>query len=563
MYRDEPILRTGAQAYGPRSASAREVPAPRASSASASESVSPVPVRKQQAVAPQTEGSTRALSLQEWAALQRELEKKVRTSMPAAYKKMRALERRQSGWGYSYSSGGAKLFYEQAKLMEDFEDDFDEACEFHQYYPTYAEMSDYQLRCYFGWRTRLRAGKITDAPLSFLFVHAYELLCGIGVTAGPDGFEALRSFASAYAGTSPAFDSHLARWQHDYVVFHGLDSSLATALQGSFPLHAIATIRRAEDQLLARGDGTWPERVSEGLPEPEELLDALCVVSRYRAERSRFVKAHKAEMAEVCAHVFARMVDHCKKRRKTGLVDGMFGPATRTSYTMYPSALFWTDTLHADTTFHVSDAESYVCERGFWWRVMPCRRTETNRELGNLLHTIDARMRKATGDAHPLKERTIPKYQTKLVDEEIARLVARKEAGEAARVRIDRASLKGIRSAAARTREALLTDEEREDEAAAMSPTPAVAPVPAVVPAVAPVTETSVPEASVPHADMLLALLEGAPLPITDSIQLSLAVDQINEVFLDIVGDVVIEYDGESPVLVEDYAEDVRAQIAV
>ena len=194
---------------------------------------------------------------------------------------------------------------------------------------------------------------------------------------------------------------------------------------------------------------------------------------------------------------------------------------------------------------------------------MPCRRTETNRELGNLLHTIDARMRKATGDAHPLKERTIPKYQTKLVDEEIARLVARKEAEEAARVRIDRASLKGIRSAAARTREALLTDEEREDEAAAMSPTPAVAPVPAVVPAVAPVTETSVPEASVPHADMLLALLEGAPLPITDSIQLSLAVDQINEVFLDIVGDVVIEYDGESPVLVEDYAEDVRAQIAV
>ena len=39
---------------------------------------------------------------------------------------------------------------------------------------------------------------------------------------------------------------------------------------------------------------------------------------------------------------------------------------------------------------------------------------------------------------------------------------------------------------------------------------------------------------------------------------LSLVVDSINEKLFDVVGDAVIEYEGDDPVLVEDYLEDVR-----
>ena len=60
----------------------------------------------------------------------------------------------------------------------------------------------------------------------------------------------------------------------------------------------------------------------------------------------------------------------------------------------------------------------------------------------------------------------------------------------------------------------------------------------------------------------MLALLDGRPLEGFDSLAISLCVDAINEVFLDIVGDTILEFDGDAPVLVEDYVDEVRAAIA-
>lgn len=520
IYRDEPILRTGAEAFG---ANARREAQPRS--------------------------------------------RKAWSPMPAPYRKMRALARKHTGWGYSYSAGGAQLFYEQGKLMEDFTDDYEGRVDFAMYFPTYEEMSDDQLRSYFGWRTRLRAGETPEAPTSFLFVHAYEIICGIGVVPGEEGYAELQRFRTRYAGTSAVFDAHLARWSHDYVVYHGLDASLLAAQSETFPVDAVCTLRTVEEKLLARGTQVaWPEHPSEGWPTADELLDALIRLSRYRADRSRFFRDHREDVAEVCARVFARMVEHCSKRRKTNLVDGLFGVPTRVSYAMFPSALFWAPQLHEDAAYEASDAESYVCERGFWWRVLPCRRTETNRELGALLHAIDARMRTAFGDAHPLKEKSLPKYQGKIVDAEIAALVERRAAEEAARVRIDRSALGRIRSAHERTREALLTDDERDDvPTSAQAPTDVPTAMAYEPPAVAvpTVAEDDNPLGlSDDQYALLCALLDGAGLPQgSGEAFLSLTIDAINEAFLDVVGDTVIELDGEVPMLVEDYEQDVREAI--
>ncbi|MDO4797603.1 MAG: TerB N-terminal domain-containing protein [Coriobacteriales bacterium] len=486
--------------------------------------------------------------------------------MPQAYRKLRALGRKYGygGWGSPYALNAGRLFYEQGKLMEDFEDDFEGSCEFARYFPTYHEMSDYELRCYFSWRTRLRAGETPPAPTSFLFVHAYELLCGIGVEAGRQGYEVLSDFARRYAGSSPTFDAHLLRWSHDYVVFHGLEPSLIVAQPGSFSFAGVGTLRQAQDALLGgAGGGTWPESgpLPQGLPDPQDLLDALCSLSRYRAERSRFVKAHRQDVAHVCARVFARMVAHCHKRRKTDYVEGLFGTPTRVSYTMFPSAVFWSERPHEDMRFAVSAWEAYVCERGFWWRELPCRRTETSRELGSLLHAIDCRMRVATGDAHALKPRPLPKYQGKFVDEEIAALLELRAAQEAARVTIDWSSLGGIRSASVRMREALLTDEERADEVPVPESNKAVEPEPPieVASAGAGAPSESALGLDATQLSLLRALLGEEPMPVDGgALFLSLAVDAINEAFLDIVGDTVIEYEGDMPVLVADYEPDVR-----
>ena len=62
---------------------------------------------------------------------------------------------------------------------------------------------------------------------------------------------------------------------------------------------------------------------------------------------------------------------------------------------------------------------------------------------------------------------------------------------------------------------------------------------------------------------LLEALVDGGTLDGFDALFVSLATDAINEAFLDIVGDTVVDFDGDVPVLVEDYADDVREALAV
>ena len=557
IYRDEPILRTGARAFQTkRDARTRE--------------------GKGYRQPPLSKDAKREIRPREGADLhQPPLRPLVQDPPPKEYRTMRALahKRSRSGYGNGYVASGSRLFYEQGKLMEDFEDDFEGSTIFDRYYPSYEDMSTYQLRCYFSWRTRVRKGQTPDAPVSFLFVLAYELLCGIGTSSAMDGYGRLGELSRSYAGKSTAFDSYMVRWMHDYVVFHGLDASLVKPLSESSLYASVGVLRKAEHALLSHGKKVvWPHGPVEGLPTEEELLDALCVLSRYRAERSRFVKVNKDDVAQVAARVFARMVDHCSKRRRTGYVDGLFGVPMKITYAMFPSAYFWAPSVHEDTRFEVSEYETFVCDRGFWWRELPCRRSDTSKEIGALLHAIDTRMRIAVGDPHPLKARALPKYQAKFVDEEIANHIARKEAEEAARIHIDRSSLVGIRSASVRTQEALLTDEEREDDAArnAVAVPEAVAEVTVqsaerlggAVASAEPVMTEASEEGQIPHVDLLRALLDDTDLPQTDELYLTLAVDAINEAFLDIVGDTVVEFCGNVPVLVEDYVDDVREALA-
>lgn len=76
----------------------------------------------------------------------------------------------------------AKTFYYQAKFMEDFTDDYEQAVPLSLYYPCYSLMSYDQLRTYFTWRTAVRAGEVTGTSLSYAFLYIYELLHNIAPT---------------------------------------------------------------------------------------------------------------------------------------------------------------------------------------------------------------------------------------------------------------------------------------------------------------------------------------------------------------------------------------------
>ncbi|MDO4538161.1 MAG: TerB N-terminal domain-containing protein [Coriobacteriales bacterium] len=603
VYEDEPILRAGMRGLGSEKQQRPEPASQTAQSqASPQRATQPAPQPTPQPMPPissHQQPQSAYVREQSYAAQQLTMPLQVKEETPSMYERMHALRQKRNAWQYTYTAAGDRLFFEQARFMEKFEDNYQGRSYFNRYYPTYEDMSDHDLRCYFTWRTRYRKWLLTkedevpEAPVSFVFVHAYELLCGIGTTPGLAGYAALGELQQAYEGVSAPFDMYIFRWMRDYVIYHNLDSSLLTPIPESGFFTAVHALRQAENALLTldyRKKGfSWPDASVEGLPKNEELLDALIALSRYRADRSRFFKDNREDVAIVCCRVFARMVAHCAMRRKKGLIDGYFGEPCRRTYTIYSAAVFWSDHSHEDAVYDCGKNGRYLCEHGFWWHEEPCRRVDKNAELGNLLHTIDARMRQRSGDKHALKERKLPKYQEKFVSEEVEAFYAQREAEEAARVHINRSALAHIRSAAAVTREALLTDDERADDLtpafteaptspqafvdkpapaeqptlldalAAQEPTPAA---PAPEPAAPAPAASSIPGLTAEQCDVLRALVEGRPLPSDNGLFLSLAVDTINECFLDIVGDTVIEFDGDTPVLVEDYEQEVREALA-
>ena len=544
------------------------------------------------------------------------------------------LRRMSEEWGHAgrSSSRGAlaygtraanRLFYEQARLMEDFEDDFEFHGSYFQYFPTYSSMTLTQLRGYFSWRTAVRAGRMFDAPPSFAFLHVYELLCGIGTTAGEQGFRDLEAFRDAYQEMPSAhgttFGSYLRRWMRDYVAYHGLDPALLSSGVGGVQQHVLTLLQAEEACLRAQGASRKAPALGEmAAPSADELLQALDECSSYRITGARLYKRNPDDVRFVAEKVFSSLVTHCSRRRKTDFVEGLFGSPFWEPYTIFSSAVFYEPQPHPDASVSLSPVEQLVCKDGRWRRQMLCEVSQRSPELGAIMHAVDARLRDRLGYEYPLKQRKVAAYVTKFIDKAIDELLAlkdeerrRREEEERRRITIDLSRLAEIRAAAAITQEALLTDEERGDPdgekgvmgtgaargvvpAEGMAPgdvapgetgdlsvaLSARAPEPGAEPAL---TNAQVSRGGVAHAEVVApsrapsasaialtpaeslvvgALLAGeAPPAMPEGQMLSLVVDSLNEKLFDEVGDTVIEYDSDVPMLVEDYLDDVRALV--
>ena len=64
----------------------------------------------------------------------------------------------------------ASYFYKQAKMMEDFEDDYSGNAEYSGYFTEYQALNYEQLRTYFTWRTNVRRGIVKKTSFSYVFL---------------------------------------------------------------------------------------------------------------------------------------------------------------------------------------------------------------------------------------------------------------------------------------------------------------------------------------------------------------------------------------------------------
>ena len=538
--------------------------------------------------------------------------------LPDQYRKMREISRWQEdpkgGAGRWLSE--AELFYRQGLLMADFEDDCPYNGTFKSYFPTYNAMSDRQLRGYFTWRTQVRRGTVEETSTSFAFLYLYELICGIGVDDPLDGFNKIKAFWDAYRAFEPGIDRFARVWLQDYAVFHRLDPKLLRDSKTVMFDNALIELRRAARDLAPAP--TPPDlaparrKTSEPtLPLPpdeageERLMTAINALSTYNLNNSRLDRSHHRDLRHVACAVYVRMARYYDTHRKTGIVASLFGEETAMPYTMFASAVFFAPERHEDCEYRLDPIHIYRCQNGFW----ECMRIHGSRQksskLGEMMRACDQRLRLALDPTHPLKEEKVPKYLAKIIDDEIVAWLSWDAAHQPVKIDIDLSQLGHIRSAAAQTREALLIDEEREDDvpmeaeatlieqpntesAPSMTAGPGematrqdepdeptvsteefgvVAPLLVSMPA--PVTPASAEAANklAPAADAFLrALLERNTAQATLAVAQSgksedMLVDSINEALFDLVGDTVIEFGSAGPQIIEGYEADVRGYL--
>ena len=492
----------------------------------------------------------------------------MKSYVPDKIKKMREIADKPDWLNQSEAS----IFYTQAKFMEDYEDDFEYTGEFFSYYPTYRKMNPSQLRGYFSWRTKIRRGELSKTSLSFVYVYIYELLHMIGSDSPEEGFGKLRDFCEAYSKLEPSILRYVKTWLVDFAVYYNVDKSL---------LEGIVDTKFDKNAAVLHDYEAHSE---------DELWSAISGISSYNMENSKLYKLCPEDVRTVCCAVFRKCSQYYIKNRSKSFCEKLFGRSMEMYYRIFESAVFFDRKKYSDYTYEITDSHKYFCKNGSWI----CQRFYGNKKsklLGEILKSIDSIMRQRLELGNPISSPCETKWILKIINGEIDSLLENKRKNTAPKIEIDISKLAGIRKAADITRDRLMTEEERGAPAGHSEDLPAIP------------DDMTIPEAEEFSADDEIPEIPGAVTffgsegtvsggnsqteesasptensPLDDNereflhfllyggsyggkIMPSILADSVNEKLYEEFGDVVIEFEGDKPVIIEDYADDLKGMI--
>ena len=488
---------------------------------------------------------------------------------------------------YQYRSGSfrqiCKNFYVQGKFMEDYEDNAPwdgvvSTC----YWPTYHNLSLAQLRGYFTWRTELRKGNYRKHCETFVSMYLYELLNGIGTKSVEDSLHKMEEFEKGYidAGLSDRYlRGRLHRWMLELAVLNGLAPDIACKYADSDMLEKDAAV-----EILR-----YPEKFSA-----QEVFNALCVFGGKKTAESKLVQEHGTEAINFFAAVWCLASAQYRKDGEP-LFQLCFGIPSAREWRPLESTFYYDNYSNSkkrkSVTYKLNPSRTYLFKRDRWYEVAHQNYDIDRKRIVNLLQETDRRLRLYLKTGHPLKERKEAAWAVPYIEAVIE--ADRKARLEAARpkISIDFSGLDEIRKDALETQDSLLTEEEtqctpefnavnkavrksagskkrtKENSAArkntatvlSVAASPHLASEQSEAAVLAAPSNTSVPLDGM-QMQLLRMLLRGEPVQKLIAAQHgmpSVIADAINEALFDLIGDTVVECDGETITLVEDYRDDI------
>lgn len=449
---------------------------------------------------------------------------------PPEYAEMQRIASGRKGMFMS----SAELFYRQGKLMEDFCESFESPVALTRHFPTYRDMSIPQLRSYFSWRTAVRQGEIKATSLSYAFIYVYELLNLIGVPSPEEGFLRLRDFCEKYAPLDMRIKPYTDRWITDFAAYYELPASLSESLCGQKNDSALLCLMNYKNEA------------------PQSVLAALDCFSSYQLENSVFYKKHPNETVDTVYRLFCSLFDYYDGREGGDIFIRLFAKPLRERYFIFRSAVFFEKRPHPDCKYKVNDIFSYSCKNNEWTvtRFFPIK--DKAGKIGELLKATDYYLRQRYGHKSSLKKPELSALFDELIKNAVNAQYKDIIEREKPVISIDISKLQGIRDTADITRDKLIVEEEEPEDLPA------------------PVTPIEEPQESgvlkSPLKEILLSLLNGEnPETVArkNGVMLSVAVEEINETLFDDFGDTVIDFDGDTPIIIEDYENELKGMFNI
>ena len=460
---------------------------------------------------------------------------------PPEYREMRKLETSREAVFLS----DAEIFFRQAKLMESFEDRFDYRGEFMRYFPTYRAMTGQQLRGYFSWRTALRRGEIKKTSLSFAFVYIYELINLVGVSSPEDGYRTLKTFIEGYKPLDPGIEPLATRWLRDFAIYYGLNRDLA----------AVSPDFKFDTALL-----TLAEYKSHT---PEEVLCALDMFSSYRLCGSAFYKKYPEDTAGTVYRLFELLSDG-----SSDILTKLFGKRERREYFIFHSAVFYETEKHPDCVYEINPLNRFICTDGRWYcERFICQKDKAGK-IGIILKNTDYLLRKKYNYKSSLKPVEMSKAFADAINKAIDIYAREKQIRERPEINIDLSKLDSIRQTSLVTQSKLTVDEPSdpyEENIAADSGTDLSATCDTSAAESAAETPFKESDGIIPlYRELIRCIIDGgdcAALARKNGVMLSVLADSVNEAFFEAFGDNVINFDGDTPAITEDYLDDLKGML--
>ena len=518
-----------------------------------------------------------------------------KVSLPEKLRQMKAISKEV----HTFPKPESWYFYKQAQFAADYTDDFEYNGMFRRYFPTYRDMKDEELRGYFSFRTRFREGRYDAEPqLSFLYVYIYEILNGIGVTP-ESGFEILKKIDTLYGSKDVTLRDYLRRWIRDYIIYYNLDHSYAAEYFSVDMDSAVSILMQAfsdaENKFLVL-IGEKEERdaaETDSAPDPindDDMFQAVCTMSSYAIEKSPLYKKDQELVKSAIVEMLKELSGVAKRLNRDSLFEYCFGRRGVFPISLFKNAVFHDHLKHEDHLYEISPLCLYRCVNGRWSREAYSRSSEKSKTLGDLCHETDRLLREKTRFGHSIKRRLMSDAFSEEISWVIDKLLVEREKASRPRVEIDLSVLDSIRIDAARTRDSLLVPEDETEHtdisshleslhnseklafsvSDSMTKNSSVNENP-VATSDLHKTDNSLhnpansPAHDLPLSDdeffVLNALLHGQPWEgyvQTHHLMISMLCDDINEKMMDIIGDTIIEFNGDKPELIEDYISELQ-----